>query len=365
MGEENKDEVPIPPTLPIYSMTIEQVLALVQGNINGLNDEDIEERESRYGRNILPETKCPTLLDHLFDQMNSPLIYVLLASSALTLGLGHVIEGLAIFGVVIIDVSLGLWLEDKSERSIKSLKGLLSKTCTVRRNGVTEFIDSRDLTVGDIFFIHTGDIVPADGRIITSSGLVVVESLLTGEVHAIPKAPDRCVDVCTPLSERSCLVYSGTKVTKGDAVCVVTNIGLRCEIGKIHLSLERVEDPKTPLVHELENLERKLVVLILVVALFAMGIASIRGYSVTESFDFAIAIAVAAIPEELPSCVTIAFTVGIKRMEAHKAVVKLLSAAETLGSVSVICSEKFGTLTKNEIVVHFICTEDRCYEVCI
>lgn len=361
--DEQNNQLPIPVLLPLYSMTIEQVMAFVRSSPNGLNDEDFEERERRYGRNILPKTNPATFCDHLFDQMNSPLVYVLLASSILTLGLSHVIEGLAIFGVVIIDVCLGLWLQDKSERSMKALKGMLSTTCTVRRNGGTEIINSCDLTVGDIFSIHIGDIIPADGRIITSFELFVDESLLTGILHAVPKAPDRIVDECTPLSERSCLVYCGTSVTKGSAVCVATNIGLRCEIGKIHMSLESINDPKTPLVHELENLERKLVVLILFAGIIAMGIASIRGYSITESFDFAIAIAVAATPEELPICVTIAFLVGVHAMAAHNAIIKLLPAAETLGSVSVICTKRYGTLTKSEKVLRFICTEDYSFEV--
>jgi P-type Ca2+ transporter type 2C len=361
--EEEKEIVLVPITLPVHSMSIEQVMVLINSNPNGLNDDDLTARIRKYGRNVLPKTKTPTRLDHIFDQMDSPLIYVLLASATVTIGLSHLVEGIVILGVVAIDVALGLWLQDKSERTAQSLKDMLSQSCKVRRNNEILTVDSKDLTVGDIFLLETGDIVPADGRIISSSGLLVLESLITGEFHTVPKAPDRCVDVRTPLSERSCMVYSGTQVVKGTAVCVAIDIGLYCEVGKIHSFLTRIQNPKTPLVNEIKKLENKLVIFILVVAALTMGIASLQGYNITDSFNFAISIAIAAIPEELPSCVTIAFRVGIEAMASHKAVVKILYAAETLGSVSVICSEKSGTLTKNKIVVHFLCTEVTCYEV--
>jgi magnesium-transporting ATPase (P-type) len=360
---EEEKEIVVPITLPIHSMSIKQVMVVINSNPQGLNEEDLPARIRKYGRNLLPKTKNASFLNHIFDQMNSPLMYVLLASATVTIGLSNLVEGMVILGVVAIDVSLGLWLQDKSERSAQSLKAMLSQSCRVRRNNEILTVDSGELTVGDIFLLETGDIVPADGRIISASGLFVMESLITGELHPVPKAPDRCVDVRTPLSERSCMVYSGTQVTKGTAVCVAIDIGLYCEVGKIHSSLTRIKDPKTPLVKELEKLESKLVIFILIFAALAMGIASFRGYNITESFNFAITIAIAAIPEELPSCVTIAFKVGIEAMSSHKAIVKILYAAETLGSVSVICSEKSGTLTKNEMVLHFLCTEDICYEV--
>jgi magnesium-transporting ATPase (P-type) len=365
MDEEEEDSPHLlaPSLQPLHSMTIDQIFLLVQRNENGLDDNDLHNRYRKYGHNRFPVKKKATFIDHLFDQINSSLIYVLLASAAVTIGLSHLVEGMVILLVVMIDLSFGLWLEDKSERTSQSLQKMLCQSATVRRNNRLLIVSPIDLTIGDIFLLKAGDIIPADGRIITSSGLLTMESLLTGESHAVPKAPDRCCITQTPLSERSCLIYSGTSVTKGTATCIVINIGLHCEIGKIHSCLEKIEDPKTPLTMELERLYQRIALFIFLLAALTLVIATIRGYNLKDSFPLAIAISLAAIPEELPSCVTIAFMIGIRAMAAQEAIVKVLPASEILGSVSVICSEKTGTLTKNQMVLHQLSTQDCCYEV--
>jgi magnesium-transporting ATPase (P-type) len=354
-----------PSLQPLHSMTLEQIFLLVQSNQNGLNESELPDRMRKFGPNIYPTKKHLTLSDHLFDQMNSPIIYILLASATVTIGLTHLLEGIIILSLVFLDLSLGLWIEDQGERtSVQSLSGMSGQeSITVRRHNHLLLIKVSDLTVGDIFIVETGTIIPADGRILTSSGLLVMETLLTGVSHPVPKAPERCCDVTTPLSDRSCMVYSGTHVIKGTATCITIHIGVSCEIGKIHSLLEKIDDPKTPLMKELDRLHRTVVLIILVLGALTMVIATLRGYNLTNSFQFVIAITLAAIPEELPSCVTIVFAVCMRVMAKHGAIVKVIPAAEILGSVNVICSEKTGTLTKNEMILHQLCLEDNSYEV--
>jgi P-type Ca2+ transporter type 2C len=331
--------------------------------VKGLTQHEVATRLQKDGLNILPEKQGVTLLDRLFEQLHSPLIYVLLAGAALSFGFNHLADGVVILAVIIVNVAMGLWMESKAERTTKALKSMLSQSAKVRRDDERMIVEAKFLTVGDIFYLQAGDIAPADGRVINSADLSVLESALTGESHPILKTREHCEDEQTPLSERTCMVYSGTQVLKGSAMCVVTSIGVRCEIGKINSMLETVENQKTPLVLELERLGMKLAGAILLVSTIALITSLLRGYSVKESFAFAIGVTVAAIPEGLPSCVTITFAVGVRAMAAHRAIVKSLPAAETLGSVSVICSDKTGTLTKNEMVVRMLCTRDQCYEV--
>jgi magnesium-transporting ATPase (P-type) len=370
--EEGKADAITPPPLQasslphapaVHHLPIEDVLQLLRTDVKGLTQHEVATRLQKDGLNILPEKQGVTLLDRLFEQLHSPLIYVLLAGAALSFGFNHLADGVVILAVIIVNVAMGLWMESKAERTTKALKSMLSQSAKVRRDDERMIVEAKFLTVGDIFYLQAGDIAPADGRVINSADLSVLESALTGESHPILKTREHCEDEQTPLSERTCMVYSGTQVLKGSAMCVVTSIGVRCEIGKINSMLETVENQKTPLVLELERLGMKLAGAILLVSAIALITSLLRGYSVKESFSFAIGVTVAAIPEGLPSCVTITFAVGVRAMAAHRAIVKSLPAAETLGSVSVICSDKTGTLTKNEMVVRMLCTRDQCYEV--
>jgi P-type Ca2+ transporter type 2C len=346
-----------------HLMNINQVMDILQSNFQGLTQEEVALRVEKYGFNILPERPGPSCLDHLWEQVNSPLIYVLLVGAVLSFGFHHLIDGIVILIVIVINISLGLFMEGRAESTTKNLTKMLSQSATVLRDDQRVIIDTKELTLGDIFSLQAGDIVPADGRILCSFDLSITESSLTGEAEPIQKEKERCNGHDVPLAERYCMVYSGTQVMKGSATCVTTSIGKECEIGKIQTLLETVESPKTPLVLELERLGLKLAIVIAVVAILALGVAFARQYSPEESFSFAIGVAVAAIPEGLPSCVTITFAVGVRAMAFERAIVKSLPAAETLGSVSVICSDKTGTLTMNEMTVQMIGTQDNCFQV--
>jgi P-type E1-E2 ATPase len=274
----------------------------------------------------------------------------------------HYADAFVIIGVIVVNTVVGYYMEGKAENTTQRLKEMMSPTAMVLRDEERVIIQSVDLTMGDVFYLQPGDIVPADGRVIQAVDLTVLEAALTGESHAVLKVSPP-VDPITPLAERTSMVYSGTQILKGTASCIVVATGSKCEIGKISGLLTEVVDLKTPLTLELERFGRLLSVAIVTVALAALGAAFGRGYSVDDSFAFAIGIAVAAIPEGLPSCVTITFAIGVYKMALKRAVVKSLPAVETLGSVSVICSDKTGTLTINKMTVKSICTREKIIQV--
>jgi P-type E1-E2 ATPase len=341
----------------------EAVRVLNSDAARGLTDAEVTVRAEKFGPNELPAGKSKTVFERLWAQINSVLIYVLLAGACLSFGFNHYADGFVILGVIVVNIFLGYIMEERAENSSNQLKGLMSPTAMVLRDKEKSQIQAKNLTIGDIFFLQAGDIVPADARVLTSADLNVLEAALTGEAHAIFKFNEKLSSAEAPLAERTCMVFAGTQVIKGTATCLVTNIGSKCEIGKINALLQQVEDLKTPLVLELENFGVFLSITILFVAIVALIAAIARSYSVQDAFSFAIGIAVAAIPEGLPSCVTITFSIGVYYMSKHNAIVKTLPAVETLGSVSVICSDKTGTLTINKMTVKAIVTQTLQYHV--
>lgn len=330
---------------------------------NGLTSEEANNRITQYGLNELPSEKSKTVLEKIWEQINSILIYVLLVGAALSFGFEHYADGFVIIGVIVVNVSLGYFMEEQAESSTRKLKSLLSPMATVIRDGEKVEIDATNVTLGDIFEVKVGDIVPADGRVVKEANLNVLEAALTGEAHAVKKTVDPVEQEDTPLAERYSMVYSGTQIIKGNALCVATAIGSECEIGKINALLRGVEEVKTPLVIQLEVFGYYLSAGILLVSIIALGVSFGRGYSVDDAFSFAIGIAVAAIPEGLPSVVTITFSIGVYTMAKNQAIVKTLPAVEALGSVSVICSDKTGTLTQNKMKVKVVITQDHRLDV--
>ncbi|RYH27489.1 hypothetical protein EON65_13300 [archaeon] len=350
---------------PAYHvMTPDETLQKLQSNrSSGLTESETKERLGKYGENVLPSSPPKTVLERLWAQMNSILIYVLLAGAALSFGFEHHVDGIVIIAVILINVSVGYYMEGKAENTTQKLKEMMSPTAWVIRDSEKKEVESSNLTLGDIIFLQGGDIVPADGRILTCADLAVLEAALTGESHAVQKSVTPLADATKPLAERKCMVFAGTQVIKGSAVCVVTCTGAYCEVGKISSLLKEVKEQKTPLELKLEEFGVYLSVIILLLAVLALIVALLRGYSIAVAFSFAIGIAVAAIPEGLPSCVTITFAVGVQHMAKQRAIVKSLPAVETLGSVSVICSDKTGTLTQNCMTVKAIVTNTAVYKV--
>lgn len=347
-----------------YNLTSEETLnRLKTDKSKGLTSIEASSRLNLYGYNELPSVPTKSQIERFWGQFNSVFSYILLVGAVLSFGFNHIIDGVVIICVIFINVFLGHYMEGEAENITKKMKRMMSFSSTVLRDEEKKTIESKDITVGDIFFLSPGDIVPADARIIAAFDLAVHEAALTGESEPVNKNTDRIRKKDLPLAERTSMVYSGTMVIRGTATCICVRIGSDCEIGKISGLLQRIEAIKTPLIIQLEKFEIYLAFGIVIVACVALGIAIGRNYSVSEAFSFSIGISVAAIPEGLPSCVTIIFAVGIRAMASKNAIIKSLPDVETLGSVSVICSDKTGTLTLNMMKVKAICSLKSLYLV--
>lgn len=349
-----------------YRLTADQVLETQKVDMSlGLNEAAVTERHAEYGLNEVTAQKNATILQLLWEQINSVLIYILLIGAILSFGFSNFVEGIVILIVVIIDVFLGFYMEVRANQTNEALKSMMSPTATVQRDGERHEVPAKNLVPGDIVFLQSGDIVPLDGRLIACFDFSVSESALTGESHAVNKSLDPITSADgeeeenVPLAEQSCMVFAGTHVQKGSGMLVATSIGSSTEVGKIGSMLASVKPLKTPLVIQLEIFARYLSIAILVLAFLGIGVALGRGYEVVHAFEIGIGIAIAAIPEGLPSIVTITFSIAVRYLAKRGAVLKSLPAVETLGSVSVICSDKTGTLTMNQMTVKRIVTGDQ------
>jgi magnesium-transporting ATPase (P-type) len=347
-----------------HTTSAEDVLRQLQVDPHwGLSAEEHHRRLERYGPNIIPEGAKTPAIERLWEQINSFVIYLLIVGAAVSFGFHHLLDGFVIVGVVVINVILGFCMESKAVNATEALKRMMSSHTKVLRNGTKTAEMGSSLTLGDIFFLQPGDIVPADGRVIKASKLSVLEAILTGESQAVMKNVDANPHLDASVADRKCIVYSGTQVLQGTATVVTTAVGAHCEIGKISGMLAAVKPEKTPLLLQLDRFGQILSVIVIVIAVTTFGAAYARGYSVADALGIAIGVSVAFIPEGLPACITVTFAVGVIHMAARNAVVKTLPAVETLGSVSVICSDKTGTLTQNRMTVKGIRTQDASFEV--
>lgn len=333
-----------------YNKSADEVRRTVNGSLAPLTANQILERQKTLGMNELTEGKKKTILQIFLEQFQDFLVIILIISAVISLFLGEAESALVILVVITINAILGTVQTIKAEHSLQSLKALSAPEAKVLRNGMIVQIPSREVTVGDEVHLEAGDFIPADGRILECASLKTDESALTGESLPVEKtsAP---LDGELALGDRKNMVYSGSFVTYGRAVFLVTDIGMNTEMGKIAGLLKNTSEKKTPLQVNLDQFGRKLSVLILVLcgALFAIQV--FRGGKPADAFLFAVALAVAAIPEALSSIVTIVLAFGTGKMAKEGAIIRKLQAVEGLGSVSVICSDKTGTLTQNKMTV--------------
>ena len=328
----------------------------------GLRDEEVQKRREQYGFNELKEGKRKTAVQVFFEQFKDFLIIILLVAAIHIAFLGEVESTIVILVVVILNATLGTVQHIKAEKSLDSLKALSSPHAKVLRNGQTVQIPSREVVVGDILYLDAGDFVPADGRIIANHSLQVNESSLTGESLAVTKEMDPIAQDDVSIGDRKNMVFSGSFVTYGRATVVVTNIGMGTEIGKIANLLESAQEKKTPLQVTLDHFGKRLAVIIIIIAALFLGLDIFRGREIVDSFMFAVSLAVAAIPEALSSIVTIVLAFGTQKMAKENAIMRKLHAVESLGSISVICSDKTGTLTLNKMTVQKVYVDKKVIE---
>lgn len=334
----------------LYKKTSEEAMTDLGTQIEGLTQKECKERLERNGFNEL-EGKAKTPTWKLFvDSFKDPLVIILLIAALVQIFLGEVVESGVIFAVLILNSILGVAQTRKAEGSLESLKQLSVPNAKVIREGSKITVPSRELVVGDIVILEAGDYVPADGRIIESQTFKVVEGMLTGESEPVLKQEGIIKEDCA-LGDQKNMVFSGSMVVYGRALYVVSACGMNTEVGKIANLLDNAENKETPLQIKLDDFGKKLGVGIVILSALIFGVQVIRGGNIIDSFMFAIAIAVAAIPEALSSIVTIVLAMGTNIMAKKQAVIRKLPAVETLGSTSVICTDKTGTLTQNKMTV--------------
>jgi Ca2+-transporting ATPase len=334
-------------------------LSHLSSSPHGLTEAKVEHRLDLYGPNELEAADRISPWAILFEQFKDVLIIILLIATAISAFLGHGVEAIAIAVIVLFAVLLGFIQEYRAERAIEALKQMAAPTVTVIRDGQEIELPARELVPGDLILLHAGDKVAADARLVESINLQVDEAALTGESVPVGKNTEPLGAEELTLGDRTNMVFGGTIATYGRGRAVVVGTGMNTQFGRIAQMLQSVESGKTPLQRTLDKLGRVLAVaaLVVVAAIVAMGM--LRGQPLLEMFIFGIALAVAVVPEALPAVVTISLAIGVQRMVKRNALVRRLSAVEALGSTSVICSDKTGTLTKDEMTVRQLYTPER------
>lgn len=336
-----------------YLQTKDEVLKEFHTSSDGLLTKQAEENLAKYGKNALVEGKKKTTFQVFLEQFKDLMVIILIIAAVISAFTGELESTLVIIAVLILNAVLGTVQHIKAEKSLESLKSLSSPSAKVLRNGEKIEIDSKDVVPGDIMLLEAGDMVTADGRILDNFSLQVNESSLTGESTNIDKA-DVDFDHEIPLGDRLNMVYSSSLVTYGRANVLVTNTGMDTEIGKIASLMNETKERRTPLQVSLDKFSSKLATAILIICALVLGLQIWRGQPIMDALLFAVALAVAAIPEALSSIVTIVQAMGTQKMAKENAIIKNLAAVESLGSVSVICSDKTGTLTQNKMTVEEI-----------
>lgn len=346
------------------------ILELKTSKDQGLTNHEAEIRLNEYGLNLIQEEHKISPIKILFEQFKSPLIWILIAATIISFALKEYIDAGVIGAIVILNAILGFFQEYKAEKAIEALRKMASPKAKVIRDGQEKEIESRYLVPGDILILETGDKISADARLFEVHSLETQEAPLTGESTPVIKnlLP---VNISTAIGDRKNMVYFGTIITKGRAKAIVVGTGMKTEFGKIATLIQEAEPELTPLQKQLKNLGKWLGVAVLAIAaiVFAAGliresiVGALNVAVMQKLFLIAIALAVAAIPEGLPAVVTISLSLGVKRMVKRNALIRKLPSVETLGSVNVICSDKTGTLTKNEMTVKKIWNSDKTYEV--
>lgn len=351
----------LPPTW--QTLTVTEVEQLLHTGPDGLEDAQAAERLVRYGPNKLAPPKRRGPLLRFLAQFHNILLYVMIAAAVITALLDHWIDTCVLLGAVVINAIIGFIQEGKAERALHAIRAMLAPHAMVIRNGTTQEIDAADLVPGDLVLLASGDRVPADLRLIAVKALRVEEAALTGESMPVEK-DTQTAPADAPLGDRHGMAYAGTVVVHGQARGIVVGTGVMTELGKINQMLVDIHTLATPLLRKVDRFGRLLAITILAVctATFVLGTLW-RGHPPAEMFMMAVALAASAIPEGLPAIMTVTLALGVQRMARRNAIIRLLPAVETLGSVTVICSDKTGTLTRNEMTVQRVVCAGHVFDI--
>lgn len=346
-----------------HAKTVSWALDAIHSTQDGLSKEEAEKRLGIYGKNQLETCETPNALMRFLYQFHNIFIYVLLVSGAITVFLSHFVDASVIFGVVILNAIFGFIQEGKAEKAILAIRNMLSPTASVIRDGNIYSIPAELLVPGDIVRIKSGDKVPADLRLLQVKNLQIQEAILTGESNAVEKNIDAVLEDAD-LGERTSMVYGGTIVTYGKGIGVVVATSANTEIGKIGTLLKKIQPLTTPLLRQINSFARwvTLAIVILSVITFSVGVF-LWGDSIEQVFMSVVGLAVAAIPEGLPPILTIILAIGVTRMAKFNAIIRHLPAVETMGAITTICTDKTGTLTRNEQNIKNIITAKNYYDV--
>jgi len=346
-----------------HTMSIESVEAALKTGRSGITPEEAKRRLEEFGPNILREKKGPSALMIFASQFKNYLILVLVAAAIIALFLGDFTDALVITIVIILNALLGFFQEYRAEKSIEALKKLTAPHAIVIRGGHQEEILASELVPGDLVLIETGERVPADIRLLESASLEIDEAILTGESIPAKKKAERLKEKRLPLADRKNMAFMGTLITRGRGNGYVVSTGMRTEIGKIAELIQTVETEETPLQVKLKDLAKKLTYAVIVICLIVFITGTLREGHIFDMFLNAVGLAVAAIPESLPAVVTITLALGVQRMAKRNAVIRKLPAVQTLGSATIICSDKTGTFTRNEMTVRKLYANNSTFEV--
>ncbi|MFN2196411.1 MAG: cation-translocating P-type ATPase [Anaerolineales bacterium] len=338
--------------LPWYQLKSAAVLENLEADPeNGLSTAEANRRLEKYGYNEITEQKQRSLWAILWDQLASIMVLILVVAAGISFFLGDYEDAVVILLIVVLNAALGFQQEYKAEQSMAALKQMAVPHVRARRDGQVSEISSRELVPGDIVILETGNFVPADGRLLESVNLRIEEAALTGESVSVDKHAEEVFDSEKPLGDRRNVAYMGTVVTYGRGELIVTQTGMDTELGHIATMIQGVEQEKSPLQVRLDQVGKTLAVIALVIVAVIFGIGLLQGRDLEEMFLTSVSLAVAAVPEAMPAVATIALALGAQRMLKRRALFRKLPAVETLGSVNVICSDKTGTLTKNQMTV--------------
>lgn len=342
-----------------FSKSVKETLDSFSVTKEGLSNSQVKLNLDTYGYNELTEKKKATVLQVFLSQFKDLLVCILIIAAIISMATGNAESTLVIFAVIILNAVLGTVQHFKAEQSLDSLKALSSPTTKLFRNGIKVEVNSKDVVPGDILVLEAGDLVVADGRIIENFSLQVNESSLTGESESVDKTIETIEKEEIALGDQKNMVFSGSLVTYGRALVVVTGTGMCTEIGKIATLMEQTQEKKTPLQVNLDDFSKKLAMAILAICVVVFALSVYRKVPMLDSLMFAVALAVAAIPEALSSIVTIVLALGTQKMAKENAIIKKLKAVEGLGSVSIICSDKTGTLTQNKMTVKQVFVDNK------